>query len=129
MFFAVFFTIFLGSMLEEIWGSFKLTLYIIGGVASVVISEFLIGFPNSSIVFPTFLIIESILFACAVYNPNYVVDSSHGNLFVDLDNDGDQDLVSGVQEGLLIMENNGVGVFSKRVAQLLLEWPIMMRMD
>ena len=73
MFFAVFFTIFLGSMLEEIWGSFKLTLYIIGGVASVVISEFLIGFPNNSIMFPTFLIIESILFACAVYNPNYVV--------------------------------------------------------
>ena len=47
------------------------------------------------------------------------LDSSHGNLFVDLDNDGDQDLVSGVQEGLLIMENNGAGVFSKRVAQLL----------
>ena len=47
------------------------------------------------------------------------LDSSHGNLFVDLDNDGDQDLVSGVQEGLLIMENNGEGVFSKRVAQLL----------
>ena len=73
MFFAVFFTIFLGSMLEEIWGSFKLTLYIIGGVASVVIAEFLIGFPNNSITFPTLLIIESILFACAVYNPNYVV--------------------------------------------------------
>lgn len=47
------------------------------------------------------------------------LDSSHGNLFVDLDNDGDQDLVAGVQEGLMIMENNGAGVFSKRVAQLL----------
>ena len=80
MFFAVFFTIFLGSMLEEIWGSFKLTLYVIGGVLSVLISEFLIGFPIALVegklvghTFPTFLIIESILFACAVYNPNYVV--------------------------------------------------------
>ncbi|MBD28280.1 MAG: hypothetical protein CMO38_03420 [Verrucomicrobiaceae bacterium] len=81
MFFAVFFTIFLGSMLEEIWGSFKLTLYVIGGVLSVLISEFLIGFPIALVEgkmvglfkFPTFLIIESILFACAVYNPNYVV--------------------------------------------------------
>ena len=82
MFFAVFFTIFLGSMLEEIWGSFKLTLYVIGGVLSVLISEFLIGDGFSIALvegklaghtFPTFLIIESILFACAVYNPNYVV--------------------------------------------------------
>ena len=81
MFFAVFFTIFLGSMLEEIWGSFKLTLYIIGGVTSVVIAEFIVGFPVINIdgklegfyKYPTFLIIESILFACAVYNPNYVV--------------------------------------------------------
>jgi len=81
MFFAVFFTIFLGSMLEEIWGSFKLTLYVIGGVLSVLISEFLISFDIALVeegklvghTFPTFLIIESILFACAVYNPNYVV--------------------------------------------------------
>ena len=31
MLFAVFFSIFLGSMLESIWGSFRLTLYLIGG--------------------------------------------------------------------------------------------------
>ena len=42
MFFAVFFSIFLGNMLESIWGSFKLTLYLIGGVIGMVIAEFLI---------------------------------------------------------------------------------------
>ena len=47
------------------------------------------------------------------------LDSSHANLFIDLDNDGDQDLVSGVNEGVMIMENDGNGNFTKRVSQLL----------
>ena len=72
MLFAVFFTIFMGNMLEQIWGSFRLTLYLLGGIISVVIAEFAIGF-NGDVTLPTFLIVESILFACAVYNPNYVI--------------------------------------------------------
>lgn len=71
MLFAVIFTIFLGNMLEQIWGSFRLTLYLLGGIIGVVIAEFAIGFSNN--VNPTYLIIESILFACAVYNPNYTI--------------------------------------------------------
>ena len=71
MLFAVIFTIFLGNMLEQIWGSFRLTLYLIGGIIGVVIAEFAIGFSNN--VNPTYFIIESILFACAVYNPNYTI--------------------------------------------------------
>ena len=71
MFFAVFFSIFLGNMLESIWGSFKLTLYLIGGVIGMVIAEFLI--PGQIYTISSFILIESILFACAVYNPHYVV--------------------------------------------------------
>ncbi len=71
MFFAVFFSIFLGNMLESIWGSFRLTLYLIGGVAGMVIAEFLI--PGQIQAMSSVLLIESILFACAVYNPNYIV--------------------------------------------------------
>ena len=84
MFFAVFFSIFLGNMLESIWGSFRLTLYLIGGVVCMVIAEFVIPFPldispeyQNNIIYlhslRSFLLIESILFACAVYNPHYVV--------------------------------------------------------
>ncbi len=76
MFFAVFFSIFLGNMLESIWGSFRLTLYLIGGVVCMVIAEFFISFPLERISLHSmrsFLLIESILFACAVYNPHYVV--------------------------------------------------------
>ena len=62
----------MGNMLEQIWGSFRLTLYLLGGIVSVVIAEFAIGF-NGDVTLPTFLIVESILFACAVYNPNYVI--------------------------------------------------------
>ena len=47
------------------------------------------------------------------------LDSSHANLFFDIDNDGDQDLVSGVYEGIVIMENVGNGNFSKRASLLL----------
>ncbi|MDB4721758.1 derlin [Verrucomicrobiales bacterium] len=71
MLFAVFFSIFLGSMLESIWGSFRLTLYLIGGAVCMVIAEFLI--PGQIQAMSSFLLIESILFACAVYNPHYTV--------------------------------------------------------
>ena len=76
MLFAVIFSIFLGSMLESIWGSFRLTLYLIGGAAGMVIAEFLFPFPLQLTGFHSmrsFLLIESILFACAVYNPHYTV--------------------------------------------------------
>ncbi|MFL2480187.1 MAG: hypothetical protein ACJ0K4_11630 [Verrucomicrobiales bacterium] len=48
MLFAVFFSIFLGSMLESIWGSFRLTLYLIGGAAGMVIAEFLYSFSTAN---------------------------------------------------------------------------------
>ncbi|HAA86721.1 MAG TPA: hypothetical protein DCE22_00600, partial [Verrucomicrobiales bacterium] len=47
------------------------------------------------------------------------LDSCHGNLFVDLDNDGDQDLISGVLDGAIVMENDGEGNFTKRASMLL----------
>ena len=79
MLFAVLFSIFLGNMLESIWGSFRLTLYLIGGVVCMVIAEFFISFPipispESLAYMRSFLLIESILFACAVYNPHYTVN-------------------------------------------------------
>ena len=39
-------------------------------------------------------------------------DQTNSALFVDLDNDGDQDLVLGLSLGLVVMENNGQGQFS-----------------
>lgn len=41
------------------------------------------------------------------------LEQSRGALFVDLDNDGDQDLVVSVFEGLMIHENDGKGGFHK----------------
>ena len=73
MLFAVLFSIFLGNMLESIWGAFKLTLYLIGGVVCMVIAEFLIPGQGELQAIRSFLLIESILFACAVYNPHYTV--------------------------------------------------------
>jgi FG-GAP-like repeat len=40
------------------------------------------------------------------------LDISHAALFVDLDNDGDQDLVVGVGDYLVFMENDGTGKFA-----------------
>ncbi|NRB44566.1 MAG: VCBS repeat-containing protein, partial [Verrucomicrobiales bacterium] len=47
------------------------------------------------------------------------LDSCHGNLFVDLDNDGDQDLIAGVLDGVIIMDNDGEGNFTERASMIL----------
>jgi hypothetical protein len=47
------------------------------------------------------------------------LNQSHGSVFGDLDNDGDQDLVVGVQDGLLVMSNDGAGKFSVRSGLIL----------
>ena len=39
------------------------------------------------------------------------LNQAHGSVFGDIDNDGDQDLVVGVQDGLLVMSNDGTGKF------------------
>ncbi len=49
------------------------------------------------------------------------LEPSRGALFLDLDNDGDQDLVVGVAEGLLLHENDGTGNFTVRGAKVLPE--------
>ena len=40
-----------------------------------------------------------------------ILDQSFGALMIDLDNDGDQDLVVSTDEGLLLLANNGFGYF------------------
>ena len=47
------------------------------------------------------------------------IESSHGALIVDFDNDGDQDLAIGVESGLLLMANDGHGKFDVRAAKVL----------
>ena len=44
------------------------------------------------------------------------LQSTHGALFVDLDNDGDQDLLVGVLDGILVQENDGNGRFKVKSA-------------
>ena len=76
MLFAFFFTMFLGNMLESIWGSFRLTLYIFGGMLGMIAGEFIIpGFGDYLIMGGGghLLFLSSLLFACAVYNPQYTV--------------------------------------------------------
>ncbi len=43
------------------------------------------------------------------------LDSTRAALFVDLDNDGDQDLVLGLNGGLMILRNDGTGKFEPRL--------------
>ncbi len=42
------------------------------------------------------------------------LNQAHASVFGDIDNDGDQDLVIGVQDGLLVMSNDGSGKFTVR---------------
>ena len=46
------------------------------------------------------------------------LDSSHAALFVDLDNDADQDLIVGVDSGVIILSNDGRGRFVRRCANV-----------
>lgn len=47
------------------------------------------------------------------------LNQTHGSVFGDIDNDGDQDLVVGVHDGLLVMSNDGSGKFTVRRGLLL----------
>ena len=44
-----------------------------------------------------------------------VLDATQGALFIDLDNDGDQDLVASMPAGLVFFENAGAGRFTARI--------------
>lgn len=76
MLFAFMFTFFLGDMLEQMWGSFRLTLYILGGIVGMVVGEFV--FPGFGVYLllggsGRLLLMASLLFAVAVYNPNHTI--------------------------------------------------------
>ena len=76
MLFAFIFTIFLGNMLENIWGSFRLTIYVLGGMVGMIAGEFIIpGFGVYLVLGGGghLLFMASLLFACAVYNPHFTV--------------------------------------------------------
>ncbi|HBO51318.1 MAG TPA: hypothetical protein DD471_04980 [Planctomycetes bacterium] len=47
------------------------------------------------------------------------LESTHGALFADLDNDGDQDLLAGLEPGVMVHENDGKGHFTPKAAKLL----------
>lgn len=47
------------------------------------------------------------------------IDSSHGAVIVDLDNDGDQDLAVSVESGIVLMSNDGTGKFAVRALKVL----------
>jgi len=75
----LFFTVFLGDMLESMWGSFRLTLYVIGGIVGFVAAAFLayatLGYSGFAAFYLSagtsgYLWVTVILFAVAVLNPS-----------------------------------------------------------
>jgi hypothetical protein len=89
MVFVVFFTIFLGDMLERLWGSFRLTLYVIGGIVGILLGAFLaylvvgpLGYKYFAVRIGLepwtgthrFLWVTMILAAVAVLNPNQIIN-------------------------------------------------------
>jgi hypothetical protein len=66
--FSVFFLIWAGDRLEEVWGAFKLTLYFLIGMMGTTVAAFFLGaqFSNS-------MLIASIFFAFARFFPNVVI--------------------------------------------------------
>ena len=46
------------------------------------------------------------------------LDDCHAALLLDLDNDGDQDLVCGLRDGVMFMANDGAGQFAVKAAKL-----------
>ena len=87
MLFIVVFTFFLSTLIERMWGSFRVTVYVLGGMIGMIVGSFV--FPgNSEVPFlygggfgwwllfggpGRFLLFSSILFACAVYQPHYTI--------------------------------------------------------
>ncbi|MGI9241575.1 MAG: hypothetical protein ACR2RV_12300 [Verrucomicrobiales bacterium] len=74
----LFFTMFLGNMLESMWGSFRLTLYVFGGIIGFVAGAFLayatLGYGGFAAFYVRagtsgYLWVTVILFAVAVLNP------------------------------------------------------------
>jgi hypothetical protein len=47
------------------------------------------------------------------------LESTHGSLFADLDNDSDPDLLVGVSDGIIVMENDGGGKFRLAATKLM----------
>src|SRR4051812_5528550 len=66
--FSVFFLIWVGDRLEEVWGAFKLTLYFLAGMIGTTIAAFVFGagFSNS-------MLITSMFFAFARFFPDTVI--------------------------------------------------------
>lgn len=80
MFFAVIVTVLLAELLESLWGSFRMTLYVIGGGLGTIAGAFVVWGTQGGAFLPTgvgsfvnystYVFSGSLLFAAAVYNPN-----------------------------------------------------------
>ncbi|MFT5107066.1 MAG: hypothetical protein ACI8XO_002774 [Verrucomicrobiales bacterium] len=88
MIFHVFFTIFLGDILERAWGSFRLTLYVAGGIVGIILGTFFAYFVLGNAACWEFMMrsglvplgqqrfiwMTVLLLAVAALEPNYVVN-------------------------------------------------------
>lgn len=72
MFFAVIVSVLLGDLLEELWGSFGMTLYVLGSMLGTVAGAALVWVVTGGMFLSTggYLFSGSLLFAAAVYHPN-----------------------------------------------------------